>query len=263
MTGHTLTAVMAIMLLTLAYSCKTTQITTPAQVAGADDVRYANNKDFDCCTVKLRASVGLGGRSLPATGVLSVKDGEWMSCSFRVPLLGIEMVRVEAGHDTLVVINRYDRSYVKVPMSDVTDYSGLTYESMQSLVLGDFFTLDGERPSSAIDVPAGSDGLMTYAESDRRTTLTFAFDTMSRVISASVSLSPSYTMTFGYSDFFLEGGRYYPGKVEIKVSDGQLQASLDLTCNGIDFSPFVPSPTAVSSRYKEIALPQILSSLHF
>ena len=211
----------------------------------------------------MRASVGLGGRSLPATGVLSVKDGEWMSCSFRVPLLGIEMVRVEAGHDTLVVINRYDRSYVKVPMSDVTHYSGLTYESMQSLVLGDFFTLDGERPSSAIDVPAGSDGLMTYAESDRRTTLTFAFDTMSRVISASVSLSPSYTMTFGYSDFRLEGGRYYPGRVEVQVSDGQLQASLDLTCNGIDFSPFVPSPTAVSSRYKEIALPQILSSLHF
>ena len=101
------------------------------------------------------------------------------------------------------------------------------------------------------------------AENDRRTTLTFLYDNMARVVKTSVDVQPSYGMTFDYSDFSLKQDRYYPGSVAVSVTDGRRTAALDLQCTSIDFSPFEPSPASVSSRYKLVSLSDLMSTLQF
>lgn len=252
--------------LILLHSCKTVQVPEQSAIEVAEgDARMENNKIFDCCKMRLRATVRLGGTSLPATGVLQVKDGQWMSCSFRVPLLGIEIVRVEADADTLLVVNRYDKSYVKVPMSVIRAHTGLDYHSLQSLLMNDYFSHDGARKPRRDGTAIGEmrDGMTVRAENDRRTTLTFVYDGMARVVSTTVDVPPAYSMTFGYSDFSLKQDRYYPGKVSVSVTDGRHAAALDLQCTSVDFAPFEPSPAVVGGRYRQVKLSDILSTLHF
>lgn len=248
----------------LLHSCKTPQASRSQDVEVTDNAYAGNNKTFDCCKIKMRATVQLGSHSLPATGVLQVIDGKWMSCSFRVPLLGIEVVRVEADNDTLLVVNRYDKSYVKVPMQTVEDYSGLSYGALQALIMNDFFSLAGKSHIDAGQSDRGSspDATAVYAESNRKTTLTFMFDAMTRIIASSVEVGSNYSMRFDYSDFQLKQGRYYPSSINVSVSDGRHEAGLQLTSTGIDFSAFEPSPASLGNRYREMHLSDFLSSLH-
>ena len=263
--GKSIIWIAVIVPLILLHSCKTVEVAQQPGIVATDDPTVENNKTFDCCQMGLRATVRLGGASLPATGVLQVKNGQWMSCSFRVPLLGIEIVRVEADTDTLLVVNRYGKSYVKVPISTIYAVTGLDYHSLQSLLMNDSFSLDGapkpRRGGAAIEDMEG--GMTVRAENDRRTTLTFLYDNMARVVKTSVDVQPSYGMTFDYSDFSLKQDRYYPGSVAVSVTDGRRTAALDLQCTSIDFSPFEPSPVSVSSRYKQVSLSDLMSTLQF
>ncbi len=243
-------------------SCKTSQLQQTGIAWLAGDNKFSNNKVFDCCRVRFRATVKAEGRPMPATGMLQVVDGKWMSCSMRSPFLGMEILRIEADNDTLLVINRRAKCYAKIPMAAIEERTGLDYASLQSLMMNDCFSITGTPHSPDYCNDVLNAGKAACSETHGSTNLSFVIDDYGRVVKSIVETQANYSLEFGYGDFQFRQGNYYPGSITIDVSGGHGTAAVSLSCTNFDFSFFEPAPVTVSSRYDELSLNGIMSMLN-
>lgn len=90
--------------------------------------------DFDCLQSKVRYS--LGDKSL--NGKLYVEHGKRLCMTMSV--LGIEVARFEANHDSVTFVSKFNKQYASLPLGEMVNKLGLQqdagFEVFESLILG-------------------------------------------------------------------------------------------------------------------------------
>jgi len=103
---------------------------------------------FSSFSSKLNLSLTSGSRSVSSKANLKIVKGRQLQLSIQ-PLFGIEMVRIYVDTDTVVVLDRMNKRFVKESLVDLKDNYpfGFDYNTLESLLTNRLFTANAKQVS--------------------------------------------------------------------------------------------------------------------
>ena len=98
----------------------------------------AHVADYQWMTAKMNGALNVEDEEIPFSGVLRMQRDSvvWISAT---AMMGMEAVRTCITNDSIVFINRLNKTYLAEPFSEVSEHmqSPLTLQETQRLLLGD------------------------------------------------------------------------------------------------------------------------------
>ena len=90
-------------------------------------------------TAKLKANLAGGGNSISANGSLKMKRGETVQIAFSK--FGIEVIRLEIDPDSVTIINRLEKYYVRTELRNnpLLGKLDINFHLIESLFWGEFY----------------------------------------------------------------------------------------------------------------------------
>ena len=233
------------------------------------DLYTKNNTDILSFTSKIKVDAKIGDKVVSANGTLRIKKDEVIQMSLQIPLLGIELGRLEITPDYILVIDRYHKEYVKTPISELTAKAktNLDYYSLQALFLNQIF-LPGNKETSENDMQNFN---FNNANNDETTQLTYSNKGLGYTFSLkgngllSESLiatqNNSYKMEWDYSSFKKFNNRSFPHNMVINFVGGKVPVEADIDLNSLSNDSDWESHTSVSDKYKQISLDEVMKKI--
>lgn len=123
--------------------CRSSKVTT---TMGKEELSLAKdryelvvNRNFDYQFLQAKMKYSLGGRSL--SGKLNIEHGKRLCMT--VSVLGIEVARVEANQESVLIVDKFDKVYAKASIAEAAAKLGLEdeakLEAVEALLLGRIF----------------------------------------------------------------------------------------------------------------------------
>lgn len=204
-----------------------TTIGRPTASVSADDMITAlkeQQKDFTYFDSKMKAKVTMDGKTQSASVILRIIKDKVIWASFQK--LGIEGARIRITPDSLVFVNRLDRTYVNAPISALTDLYDLPadFDMLQHLLLGEAPVLTG-RPS---EVEAGDETFMLQLMQPKFVSLEYTTN-QSYEIKNMIYYDPSTkaAINVSQSDYqVLESSHNLPYFRDIHIKQGETEPTL-------------------------------------
>lgn len=231
----------------------------------ADNAQYAK-----AITSKISFSVDFEGKDITLGGSLKMKRDDVIR--IQVTALGLmEVGRIEFTKDYVLVMDRINKQYIRVAYSDVDflKQSGLNFHSLQALFWNELFLPGKEKLTDELlkqftvslagaytDISHKQGHLSYDWQADKAASLIQTFKGSYDDASTRVGI------TWQYANFKAMGSKQFPTKNDIEVNvPGRkaIKVGLQLTApnNDTDWE----SRTEVSSKYKQVALDDILRKL--
>lgn len=148
------TAIAIVSALLFITSCKTarpalapaTRVEDKANSQLFEDV-LSHQPDFRTLSSKMDITLSMGRRSLSSKATLKMRKDYALQISLQ-PLFGVEVMRLYLNPDTIVVLDRMNKRYVKEALKDVKkEYPvGFDFFTLQSLFANSVFVADAMRP---------------------------------------------------------------------------------------------------------------------
>ncbi len=261
----------------VAASTKTNNVTNKTAVAAThskDDavVELYNkaNTDIPILTSKITVDAKVGGKEVSANGTLRIKKDEVIQVSLQVPLLGIEIGRLEVTPDYILVIDRFHKQYVKAPISELTTKAktNLDFYSLQALFMNQIF-LPGNKETSEKDMQ--SFNINDTTDSNRTTQLTYSDQKLgytfllqnNGLLSESLiaTQNNSYKLKWDYSSFKKFVNRSFPHSMTINIIGGKTPVEADIDLSRISNDSDWDTHTTVSDSYKQISLEEVVKKI--
>ncbi len=211
-------------------------------------------------TVKLR----MGGETMKLSGALRMRRDEVIRLQLMLPVIGTEAARIEFTPDSVLILDRINRQYVKIGYDrvDFLESNNISFYSLQSLFWNELVSPEGRRAlaGDAGKYEADLDGAAAYVP----VTMTAGGNTYrwqasaegkisSLVVTRQDSVTPS-TFTWLYDGFVQAGGKKFPRTQEMSYSamadDGPVNMSVTIEMNEVKTSGDWDAVTAVSPKYK-------------
>lgn len=224
------------------------------------------NRNFDYEYLSAKVKYSLKGKSLG--GKLNIEHGKRLCMT--VTLLGIEVARVEADEDVLLVVDKFDKVFAALPIAEAVSKLGLQeeakLETLEALLLGRIY-IPGDGTASAKDFKR-----LTWTLQDDQTLvgrcarnkylLDYTIGADDYLTQTQVSMPDSHArFIWKYaSPISIEGGSM-PG-VETLSGEGegkQLSAQLTLSAPSVakkNWNSFTPT-----SGYREVTFAELLTIL--
>lgn len=263
------------LLLTLAVvSCRTTKQVENKSDAGSLPAEALTMKVLEnaqtapAVTAKMRFEIVAGEKNFTLNGSLKMKRDDVIQLS--LSFLGMEVGRMEFTRDQVLIVDRFNKQYVRVPYEKVPFLAAanLDFGVLQALFWNELF-LPGE-PS-----PSRSLGRFVLSRDDAATVLSvtdapklnyrFSVRSADAVIEQTTvsdkfaQSSPS--LTWKYGRFARLDGRNFPQQMEVGVAGVRKPYRLTIDLSSLSNSTDWNTRTEVSSRYKEQSVEAILQKL--
>ena len=263
---YLLLALVAVALTGCSASRKSTSGTKPsAEAKACFETAVKSGFDFDCLQSKVKyqlAGKGLGGK-------LNVEHGKRLALS--VTVMGIEMARVEANSDSVVIVNKLDKSYAVLSVAELAEQLGMQremrYEALEALLLGRIF-IPGEGMASASDYKrlawtVGEENVQLGTYEGENYSLAYQLSPEGQLEQTLVTV-PARNMTFGWQYAELQkldnGGKMPAVEVltgNLKGSAVEMQLTVEKpTLNSKGWTPFQPT-----EKYRRLELREFVDNL--
>ena len=280
-------SLLAALLLTACHSSKSVTKSNPSPTAspstthiGSSDnaaaVAYAQKVASHRITApgitasaKVRIS-GIGGKDLSVSGKLQMKRDAVIRLSLR--MLGFELGVMEFTPTDVLVVDRYNKQYVRAAYSEVSflRQANLDFYALQSLFWNELF-LPGKHTLAASDLKrfafqAGSEG-MTVLSPTATPMLTYNFftdptsETVRRLQVMSKKASDKGQFSFAYDSFQPFSGRPFPTSLQLSVTGTGKDVTLGINLSSLKAASDFESATKVSDKYTRRTVKEVLGKL--
>lgn len=228
------------------------------------------NTDIHILTSKIAVDAKIGGKEVSANGTLRIKKDEVIQVSLQVPLLGIEIGRLEITPDYILVVDRYHKQYVKVPISELTAKAktNLDFYSLQALFMNQIF-LPGNKETSEKDMQSfninettDSNQTTQLTYSDQKLGYTFSLQNNGLLSESTIATqNKSYKLKWDYSSFKNFENRSFPHSMTINIIGGKTPIKADIDLSRISNDSDWNAHTNVSDSYKQISLEEVVKKI--
>lgn len=247
-------------------SKRTSTISKEERKAAKERYETVTNRYFDFEYLSAKVKYSLNGKSL--SGKLNIQHGKRICMT--VAMLGIEVARVEADNDQVVIVDKFDKVFAVLPIAEAAARLGLTEEAkldaVEALLLGRIF-IPGEGIATDKDfkrlswIP-GEDQLLTGRFDGNKYKLDYTINADNHLSQTQISV-PDKNATFVWryaSPIAVEGGTV-PGTeiLEGKGQDHQLSAQLTITAPSVGkkgWNSFSPT-----GSYREVTIAELMTIL--
>jgi len=240
-------------------SCHTTKVTT-ATLTGANPEKarfesvVQNNYEYEALQSKVKYSMG----KTSLNGKMCLESGNRLCMQVNAPIIGFEVARVEATQDTVLLVDKYDKMFAVLNLSnlyDIKDINGHEMEALECIMLGRIY-IPGKGQATSRDynklswtTPTLSDGTQGYSEGlykGKDYSILYSIDENGRLVSTLLAVGAK-TARWEYSDYEeVEEGQWVPTQEFITATNAQnkeISVGLKLTNPSLgestwrDFSP--------------------------
>ena len=244
----------------LLWGCSTSKQVQEQSTATAAAETYkqyvlSNRLTTKAVTAKIKAKVGTGKRDVTLSGNLRMMRDDVIQIS--LSLLGFEVGRLEFTELEVLVVDRVNKAYARVPYSkvDFLRAAELDFYSLQALFWNELFVPGAVDAALGIDEfsvsSAGSHTLLSLKSAPK---LDYDFLTITetglidRVMVNTKNNAKSDNLLCIYDDFTEFAGRQFPTEVNLKFSADKTY-TLDLELSSLSNKDDWERRTSVSSKY--------------
>lgn len=239
---YILVAITAVLLMS---SCHSLRRTSGKGGAETEQVRFetAVNNAYKYEALQSKVKLTLGKTTL--NGKMSLESGKRFAMQINAPLLGFELGRIEATAQSVLIVDKFDKLYSEVTLSDLTKVdavAGHEMEAVECLMLGRIF-IPGVGQASTKDfsrlawsTPAKADGtagnsLGVYEGRNYR--LVYELDSNGRVVSTTLSIADGKEAQWQYGNYIEVASQKWVAtteSIQALYSEGKsLKASFSMT----------------------------------
>ena len=255
--------------------CKSSRKVTEARpdAAALSDVQHverviAGSPQADCIDAKMRFTLRMGDKELSVGGNLRMKRDDVIQLS----LVGfgiIEGGRIEFTRDSVLLLDRIHRCYVRMAYCDVGFLrdSGADFYTLQALFRNEL-VLPGVRhvtagEASRFRVSRRPDGRVVLS-GDERGALACRFVTSlagALLEQTEISTASGKALVWTYGDFVRMGTGHYPGRMEIVLRGQDMPVTAVIALSRIGTGDGWATRTPVSARYRRMDARSLIREL--
>lgn len=229
----------------------------------------ANNSKAGYVTAKMKFAISGMGKDLSVGGSIKMKRDDVIQLSL-VAFGIIEAGKMEFTKDYVLVIDRINKRYIKVPYNkvDFLSVAHLDFNVLQSLFWNELF-VPGKTTPSGDDftaVKSNDNTTVTLSRKDRLFAYTFVAGLTDYLIHQITVTSASEDanaakVDWKYSDFTALNGHSYPGQIVINVAGLKQPVSVTMKFSRINNDSDWEPRVKVNSGYKEMELNDLMRML--
>ena len=255
--------------------CKSSRKVIEARpdAAALSDVQHverviAGSPQADCIDAKMRFTLRMGDKELSVGGNLRMKRDDVIQLS----LVGfgiIEGGRIEFTRDSVLLLDRIHRCYVRMAYRDVGFLrdSGADFYTLQALFRNEL-VLPGVRhvtagEASRFRVSRRPDGRVVLS-GDERGALACRFVTSlagALLEQTEISTASGKALVWTYGDFVRMGTGHYPGRMEIVLRGQDMPVTAVIAFSRIGTGDGWATRTPVSARYRRMDARSLIREL--
>lgn len=233
---------MAVALLSACSTHKTAigSLTGPNPERARFETVVANHYKYDALQSKVKFTMG----STSLNGKLCLESGKRLCLSANAPLLGFEVARIEATADSAVLVDKFDKVYTVVTLSELTKMEALAgheMEALESLMLGrifipgkglatskDYSQFNWSTPTNA----AGDNPLTTGVYKGNNYDLAYTINAQGQLMNTSLTMSDGKKAVWQYATYEVIDKKNIATTELIKATNSnkkELQAGMTLS----------------------------------
>lgn len=228
-----------------------------------------NQFNFKTFSSKLNLNLSSGTKSLSSKASLRIVKDKAIQLSIQ-PLFGVEMLRVYADRDSLVLLDRMNKRYVKESIEDVKRVYpvGFDYKTLQSLLTNQVF-VSGQTDVIYSDYKKFSTGLVSdmhylLRSVDKESGIEYSFtiDGNDRIaLTCLTEPKDNYSMNWKYDDFVMEARKAFPRKMDVALASTKRRVNVGLEFSGITLDEDFDLQVSVPGSYTRAAISDIVKIL--
>ena len=229
----------------------------------------SNSEVWNALTAKMSLAINIEGKGVAkVNGTLRIKKGEIVQLSV-APFLGIEVARVEISPDGVLVIDRMNKRYVKVPFSEIESMSkvGLDFHMFEALFLNEVF-LPGKEALTRHDISSfetkqTDNGVLLDVKKTKQFIFRFLTQAPEALLKESiVGLNGTpYMLLWKYDDFQKLDQKVFPVNMDISFQGIKKPISAFLHLSRLSTNADWETHTEISKKYEKVELTDILKVL--
>lgn len=228
-----------------------------------------NQFNFKTFSSKLNLNLSSGTKSLSSKASLRIVKDKAIQLSIQ-PLFGVEMLRVYADRDSLVLLDRMNKRYVKESIEDVKKIYpvGFDYKTLQSLLTNQVF-VSGQTDVIYSDYKKFFTGqvsdmhyLLRSVDKESGIEYSFTIDGNDRIaLTCLMEPKDNYSMNWKYDDFVMETRKAFPRKMDVALASTKRKVNVGLEFSGITLDEDFDLQVSVPGSYTRAAISDIVKIL--
>ncbi|MPM37311.1 hypothetical protein SDC9_83920 [bioreactor metagenome] len=228
-----------------------------------------NQFNFKTFSSKLNLNLSSGTKSLSSKASLRIVKDKAIQLSIQ-PLFGVEMLRVYADRDSLVLLDRMNKRYVKESIEDVKRVYpvGFDFKTLQSLLTNQVF-VSGQTDVIYSDYKKFFTGqvsdmhyLLRSVDKESGIEYSFTIDGNDRIaLTCLMEPKDNYSMNWKYDDFVMETRKAFPRKMDVALASTKRKVNVGLEFSGITLDEDFDLQISVPGSYTRAAISDIVKIL--
>lgn len=223
---------------------------------------------FHTFSSKINLSVDSGTRSVSSKGSLKIENGKAIQLSIQ-PLFGVELFRFFMTPDSVIILDRMNKRYVKEALSDIKQRHpvGFDYFTLQALLTNHVFV------ANQLGVAPGDFERFEYSQmpnsyylksKDRLSNIEYAFSVNADdriTFSHLFDDKTNYVAQWNYNDFAMMNNIVFPSQMSIKASSSNRNIEIDLAFSNVVLEGIMDLHTSVPASYLKVNVEDVIKFL--
>lgn len=222
------------------------------------------------CSFKIKATLNANGKTVSANSVIRIDGENLLLMSVTVPILGIEVGRMEADAKEIRIIDKMERRYVSLTFKELSEAIGaeVSYNTVKSLFMGRIFSLpsrdiaDARKLSRIFSFNGIGNSAYTIVQKDLDGRLKFEVSDNGRILSRTfVSSDSGKGVEWRYGNYEETGGFMLPNTMKLTAMVSKFNIQLDMQVRSIDLGRVKAKPLNLE-RYSKIPFDRCIEILN-
>ncbi len=228
-----------------------------------------NQLEYSTFSSKINLNLSSGKKSISSKSSIKIQKDKAIQLSIQ-PLFGVEMLRLHIDLDTLVILDRMNKRYVKESIADIKDEYpvGFDYSTLQSLLTNQFF-VSGNNSVSYTDYNRFSsnqisDKYYLLASTDKKSGIEYSFAIDGNDHIASTQLrepKKNYELEWTYDEFIKSNHNAFPHKMNIIIATPKRKANVGMEFSGITINENLDLGMSIPKSYSRTSISDIIKIL--
>ncbi|HBK30024.1 MAG TPA: hypothetical protein DDZ96_13915 [Porphyromonadaceae bacterium] len=225
--------------------------------------------DYGTLASKVTMNVEMGTRSLSSKAQVRIVRDKALQVSIQ-PLFGVEMFRFHIDPDSLVVLDRMNKRYVKESLTTLKEIYpvGFDYYTLQSLFTNSLFVSSKESAETTdyrqFEISETPDAHYQLQGRDKNSGITYSFivNGDDRITSTHL-LSPNKThsVEWNYSNFSIVSTQAFPYKMDISALVSDKTMNVAFIFSDISLNAPMELSVSVPASYTKTTVAELLKIL--
>lgn len=229
----------------------------------------ANEFQYNTLSSKLNMEIIRGTRSLSSRANLKIVRNRALQISVQ-PLFGVEMFRLHVDVDSLVLLDRMNKRYVKESFASLKETYpvGFDFYTLQSLFTNALFVVgkSNKLPSNYSEFHYSQTHDLNYylkaVDEQSEAEYAFTINGHDRVTFTHLMQSKeNYSLQWAYTNFASVQNQFFPHKMDIVAKTSSRKAELGLTFSDIVTNQPMELTMNIPAGYTKVSVTEVMKLL--